>query len=76
MNKHILIVGGGFAGLWAALAAARVADSAGGGIHITLASRDAYLTLRPACTKRIRRTCASPCGRCWRRPAWPCAWAS
>ena len=47
MNKHILIVGGGFAGLWAALAAARVADGAGGGIHITLASRDAYLTLRP-----------------------------
>lgn len=46
MSKHILIVGGGFAGLWAALAAARVADS-GGGIHITLVSRDAYLTLRP-----------------------------
>lgn len=47
MSKHLLIVGGGFAGLWSALAAAREAEIAGGGIAISLVSRDDHLTLRP-----------------------------
>jgi NADH dehydrogenase len=47
MSKHLLIVGGGFAGLWSALAAAREAEIAGSGIAISLVSRDDHLTLRP-----------------------------
>ncbi len=48
MNK-ILIVGGGFAGLWEALAATREIEEAGegNGTSVTLVSRDGYLTVRP-----------------------------
>ena len=35
MSKHLLILDGGFAGLWSALAAAREAEIAGGGIAIS-----------------------------------------
>jgi len=52
MNNQILIVGGGFAGLWAALAAAREAEITGGAIAVTLASRDDHLTLRPRLYER------------------------
>lgn len=47
--KRILVVGGGFAGLWAALAAQREIEAAGGSgdIGVTVVSRDAYLTIRP-----------------------------
>jgi NADH dehydrogenase len=47
---HIVIVGGGFAGLWGAMAGAQVLDEArpdGGDIRITLLSRDPWLTIRP-----------------------------
>ncbi len=47
MDK-ILIIGGGFAGLWAALAAQREIEQAreGNGTSVTLVSRDGYLTVR------------------------------
>jgi NADH dehydrogenase len=45
--SSILVVGGGFAGLWAALSAAREADAQGGDIEVTLVSKDPYLTVRP-----------------------------
>ncbi len=43
----LLILGGGFAGLWAALVARRQAVDQGRDLAITLVSRDAFLTLRP-----------------------------
>ncbi|MBT5266215.1 MAG: FAD-dependent oxidoreductase [Rhodospirillaceae bacterium] len=47
--KEILIVGGGFAGLWAALAAAREIAEAGAEaeIAVRVVSRDRFLTNRP-----------------------------
>ncbi len=46
---NLLIVGGGYAGVWAAMAAARRAQDSvrGGGLNIRLLSKDAYLTHRP-----------------------------
>ena len=43
----ILIAGGGFAGMWAALVAARERHQANASFPITLVSRDEYLTIRP-----------------------------
>lgn len=45
--KNIVIVGGGFAGLWAALGAARQIDEHAGDIDVSLISRDRFLTIRP-----------------------------
>ncbi len=45
--RNILIVGGGYAGLWAALTAAHEVIESGEDIIVTLASRDNYLTHRP-----------------------------
>lgn len=45
--KELIVVGGGFAGTWAALAAAKQIDEHAGKIHITLISTDRYLTIRP-----------------------------
>ncbi|MGE0622100.1 MAG: NAD(P)/FAD-dependent oxidoreductase [Pseudomonadales bacterium] len=42
MSDGIVVAGGGFAGLWAALAARREAD-----VPITVVNRDEYLTIRP-----------------------------
>jgi NADH dehydrogenase len=45
---EILIIGGGFAGVWAALgAAAARRDSRHVGLRLTLVTREPYLTLRP-----------------------------
>lgn len=44
MNDEILIIGGGFAGFWAALAARRVA---GRRIGVTMVSREPVLQIRP-----------------------------
>src|ERR671935_1251725 len=43
-NERILIIGGGFAGFWAAVAARRVAGARAG---ITLVSREPMLEIRP-----------------------------
>lgn len=48
--QRILIVGGGFAGVWAARAAARMRRAHAhepAGLGITVVSRDPYLTIRP-----------------------------
>lgn len=44
MNDEILIIGGGFAGFWAALAARRVA---GERVKVTMVSREPVLQIRP-----------------------------
>lgn len=46
-GEGIVIVGGGFAGLWATLLAVREFDAAGRYIPVTLISKDTHLTLRP-----------------------------
>ncbi len=45
--KRLVIIGGGFAGLWAALVAAFEADKHGAALHVTLISKDDHLTVRP-----------------------------
>jgi NADH dehydrogenase len=45
--KQLLVIGGGFAGVWGALSAASEADRQGGGISVTVVSPDDQLTLRP-----------------------------
>ena len=47
--RHLIIIGGGFAGLWAALGAAAEIDAAKrrDEPRVTLVSRDGYLVLRP-----------------------------
>ncbi len=45
--QKLLILGGGFAGVWAALVAAREAIHHGGELEILLVSKDPYLTMRP-----------------------------
>ncbi|MBL3529342.1 MAG: FAD-dependent oxidoreductase [gamma proteobacterium endosymbiont of Lamellibrachia anaximandri] len=47
MMKHIVIIGGGFAGLWAALGTAHQVDENKADIKITLVSKDTYLNIRP-----------------------------
>ena len=44
MSRKVLIVGSGFAGFWAAVAARRVAGS---GLEVTLVSREPVLEMRP-----------------------------
>lgn len=45
--QHIVVVGGGFAGTWAALSAMREVVKSVKTVRITLISRDEYLTIRP-----------------------------
>ncbi|MDI3283574.1 FAD-dependent oxidoreductase [Polyangium sp. 15x6] len=50
MSKKVLIVGGGFAGVWGALAAARLLDQQGktsADVEVTLVSPQPALTIRP-----------------------------
>ena len=47
--KRILVLGGGFAGLWAAVGAARKLDELGhgpGAVEVTLVNRDAFHGIR------------------------------
>ena len=45
--QDIVVAGGGFAGLWAALAAVRELECAGATAQISLVSADRFLVLRP-----------------------------
>lgn len=49
MAGRLVILGGGFAGLWAAAAAARLADERGGDLAITLVAPDPFHTIRVRC---------------------------
>lgn len=53
-TSHIVVVGGGFAGVWSALSAARVLDERkrSDAVEITLVSADRYLTIRPRLYER------------------------
>lgn len=43
----ILVIGGGFAGMWAALTAARESISAGADLSVGLVAREPWITMRP-----------------------------
>ena len=45
--RNILVIGGGFAGMMAALNAADEIDQHGGDIKVTLVSPSPYITIRP-----------------------------
>src|SRR6185312_11929144 len=58
--QQILILGGGFAGLMAALNAADETDRHGGSVAITLVSATPYLTIRPRLYERDPETLRVP----------------
>ena len=45
--QNLVIIGGGFAGMWSALVAAREAATANTPLAITLVAPDDHLTVRP-----------------------------
>ena len=47
MGKTILVIGAGFAGMWAALAAERLNDRESGGIEVVLVAPESTLVIRP-----------------------------
>ena len=61
---ELLIIGGGYAGVWAAMAAARRArdgaDGGGAGLNIRLLSKDPYLTHRPRLYERNPQDMRTP----------------
>jgi len=59
---ELLIIGGGYAGLWAAMAAAWRAQDADNGdaLNIRLLTRDAYLTHRPRLYERNPQDMRTP----------------
>ena len=58
--KRLVIVGGGFAGVWAAMAAARVSDGVGREVEVSMISREPYLTLRPRLYERDPESLRTP----------------
>ena len=58
--KEILVVGGGFAGIGAALNAADETIQHQGDIHITMVSRDEYMTIRPRLYEKNPETLRVP----------------
>ncbi len=58
--KNILIVGGGFAGMMAALNAADEIDRHGGDIEVTLVSPTPYITIRPRLYEKDPETLRAP----------------
>ena len=57
---QLLILGGGFAGLMAALNAADESDRHGGNVAITMVSPSPYLTIRPRLYERDPETLRAP----------------
>jgi NADH dehydrogenase len=60
--KKIVIVGGGFAGLWAALGAAQQAMENEADIQITLISKDSFLNVRPRLYESNPESLRTPLG--------------
>src|SRR4051794_14303800 len=58
--REILVLGGGFAGLMAALNAADENDRHGGNVSITMVSSSPYLTIRPRLYERDPETLRTP----------------
>jgi NADH dehydrogenase len=58
--KNIVIIGGGFAGLWAALGAARQVIENEANIQITVISKDAFLNIRPRLYEKNPGTLRTP----------------
>lgn len=58
--KNIVIIGGGFAGLWAALGAARQVIENEADIQITVISKDAFLDIRPRLYEKDPGTLRTP----------------
>jgi len=57
--RNILVIGGGFAGMMAALNAADEIDQHGGDIKVTLVSPSPYITIRPRLPRNPARTAAA-----------------
>lgn len=60
MQKQILIVGAGFAGMWAALSAARLADKNQQHIDITVIAPQPELRVRPRFYENAVQTLVAP----------------
>lgn len=60
--KNIVIIGGGFADLWAALGAARQVIENEADIQITVISKDSYLNVRPRLYESNPETLRTPLG--------------
>ena len=58
--KNIVIIGGGFAHLWAALGAARQVIKNEADIQITVISKDAFLNIRPRLYEKNPKTLRTP----------------
>lgn len=67
MRKQILIVGAGFAGMWAALSAARLADKHQQAIDITVIAPQPELRVRPRFYENAVHTLVA--NRCLTLPA-------
>lgn len=57
---HLLVIGGGFAGMWAALTGAREFANAGVDARVTVIARDEYLTVRPRLYEVFTETMRAP----------------
>lgn len=60
--KNIVVIGGGFAGMWAALTAARETLLQSAAVRVTLVSRDEYLTVRPRLYEVFTEAMRAPLG--------------
>jgi NADH dehydrogenase len=60
--KRLIVLGGGFAGMWAALTAAREFVLAGARARVTLISRDPFLTVRPRLYEEFTDAIRAPLG--------------
>ena len=61
--RNIVIIGGGFASLWAALGAAHEVLENEADIQITVVSKDPYLNIRPRLYERDPKALRTPLAR-------------